>query len=505
MRRCYERAKDMINSLPDKWNPTTPKPEDFEKEDTRWQIVSEEDAEPFDPRITTKGSLADAFRIFTGGECCNDIPDTRLYPDNDTPTLHVYTDGSCTHNGLPKAKAGSGIFVGDNDPRNRAIKIPQELGPSNQVGEIIAVKEVARELGPDDIVVYSDSKFVVDGLSKHIKKWEDRGYIGTANTPHIQSTIAALRRRKAKTAFKWFKGHAGIEGNERADKLADEGRQKSNPDPIDMSIPPEFRVPGAKLKEITQSLAYKGIRLKKQTSKREQEARDRKKTRKHMRKAQKAAKKNTGKETSQKQIWKSTRHKDISRNIRQFLFMLMHGGYKVGKFWKNVPNYDHRTVCTHCGRPESIRHILLECEVPGRKTVWTLAEEIWKKKGLPWPTLGLGTILSCGFTTFGTEERPDVGASRFYRILMSESAYLIWKMRNQRVINGEQPLSLTQIKNKWVYTLKLRYKTDLLLTNTRKYEKQALPKSLVRSTWHKIMEERDDLPQAELMVGRLGV
>ncbi|KAL0063480.1 hypothetical protein AAF712_009573 [Marasmius tenuissimus] len=278
-----------------------PQPEDFEKEDTRWRIIDEEDAEPFDPRITTKGSLSEAFRVFTNSEQCEDVPDTKFYPDDGTLPLGIYTDGSCTDNGLPKAKAGAGIFISEDNPRNRAIRIPQELNPSNQVGEILAVKEATGTVGPNDVTIYSDSKFVVEGLTKHIKKWEDRGYIGIENAPHLMSTVAALRQRKARTAFKWVKGHAGVEGNEKADRLADEGRRKDTPDLIDMTIPSELRVTGAKLNKLTQSIAYKGIREQKQDSYQYQEARDRKKTERHMKKAQKAAKRNTGKEASQKQ------------------------------------------------------------------------------------------------------------------------------------------------------------------------------------------------------------
>jgi hypothetical protein len=37
-------------------------------------------------------------------------------------------------------KAGAGIYFGPDDPRNQAIRIPQMLGPSNQVGEVVAIK-----------------------------------------------------------------------------------------------------------------------------------------------------------------------------------------------------------------------------------------------------------------------------------------------------------------------------------------------------------------------------
>jgi ribonuclease HI len=52
--------------------------------------------------------------------------------------MTIYTDGSCLNNGKISAKAGTGIWISENNPLNKALKIP---GPhqTNQVGEIAAV------------------------------------------------------------------------------------------------------------------------------------------------------------------------------------------------------------------------------------------------------------------------------------------------------------------------------------------------------------------------------
>jgi ribonuclease HI len=56
------------------------------------------------------------------------------------------------------------------------------------------------------------------------------------NDDLIKTTVARLRERKAQTYLGWVKGHAGDEGNEAADRLADRGRFKPSPDMIDMTI-----------------------------------------------------------------------------------------------------------------------------------------------------------------------------------------------------------------------------------------------------------------------------
>ncbi|KAJ6559704.1 hypothetical protein B0H19DRAFT_944653, partial [Mycena capillaripes] len=138
---CFKRAKLMLDSLLPKWNPMLPQPEDWET-DLELVPVHDEDTKTFDPKITTHGTLADTFRIFTndldGGD---EAPDTKFEPEPDEEEIVVYTDGSAINNGRDDPKAGSGIYFGDGDVRNMAIRIPEELSPSNQMAEMLAIKE----------------------------------------------------------------------------------------------------------------------------------------------------------------------------------------------------------------------------------------------------------------------------------------------------------------------------------------------------------------------------
>jgi ribonuclease HI len=63
-----------------------------------------------------------------------------MNPEPDEDEIVVYTDGSATNNGREDVEAGAGIYYGPNDTRNRAIRVPNELQPSNNVGELIAIK-----------------------------------------------------------------------------------------------------------------------------------------------------------------------------------------------------------------------------------------------------------------------------------------------------------------------------------------------------------------------------
>src|SRR5260370_42530167 len=88
-------------------------------------------------------------------------------------SISVYTNGACYNNGKLNAKCGSGIWFAPDNPRNAAIRVP---GPhqSNQVGEIVAIIEAISTTPPfQPLTILSDSKYAIEGLTKHLKTWED--------------------------------------------------------------------------------------------------------------------------------------------------------------------------------------------------------------------------------------------------------------------------------------------------------------------------------------------
>jgi ribonuclease HI len=99
------------------------------------------------------------------------------------------------------------------------------------------------------------------------------------------------------------------------------------------------------------------------------------------------------------QIWKSVRHKDFTRQIRNFLWKTIHGAHRTGKYWLHIPECKERDRCQHCDEIETMEHILLRCRKPGQAQVWKLAQELWHKKHPTWPVLSMGSILGCGLAT----------------------------------------------------------------------------------------------------------
>lgn len=267
--KCAEEALRRIQRIAPKLNPL---PSGHQhgglsltkrRKTTNWHAKQNNGAILFDPTLTTKEDIAECFRTFTDPSNISKTPAKRLQPQATGlrhEEINVYTDGACLNNGKANAKCGSGIWFGPNDERNQAIRVPGET-QSNQVGELAAVIK-AVEITPVSwpLKIHTDSKYVINGLTTHLSTWEDQGWIGVKNADFFKRAAYLLKRRSAPTYFQWVKGHEGNEGNEESDRLAKEGANKAVPDVLILEIPKDYNLQGAKLKALSQALAYKGIK-----------------------------------------------------------------------------------------------------------------------------------------------------------------------------------------------------------------------------------------------------
>jgi hypothetical protein len=136
--------------------------------------------------------------------------------------------------------------------------------------------------------------------------------------------------------------------------------------------------------------------------------------------------------------------------------------------------------CTTCGVHESMEHILTQCGMPGQKEVWDLASNMWRLKTGKAMSPTIGQIMAGGAT-----KHSNPGTTRLYKILITESAHLIWRLRNERRIQQKDPASLPEIRNRWLKIINNRLALDCAMTDKFKYERKALQMSLVKATWKK--------------------
>lgn len=92
---------------------------------------------------------------------------------------------------------------------------------TNNRMELLAVIKVLESLtrAPMEVVIYSDSKYVVDAVSKGwVFNWEKKNYKDKKNPDLWQRFLRAYRQHRVR--FVWVRGHNGDLLNERADELA---------------------------------------------------------------------------------------------------------------------------------------------------------------------------------------------------------------------------------------------------------------------------------------------
>lgn len=133
--------------------------------------------------------------------------------------IKIYTDGACSGNPGPGGW-GAVLIFGDNEK-----KLSGSAGDTtNNRMEMSAVIEALRAIKEEcEIELYTDSKYVMDGINEWIHGWKKRGWKTAAKKPvknvDLWKDLDELNQ-KYKPQWNWVKGHAGDKYNEMADELA---------------------------------------------------------------------------------------------------------------------------------------------------------------------------------------------------------------------------------------------------------------------------------------------
>lgn len=137
----------------------------------------------------------------------------------------IYTDGSCIDN---PGKGGYGVVLIYKNHR-KELSGGFRLTTNNRM-EIWATIRALQELKEKcTVTLYTDSQYVVNSIMKGwAKKWQQNGWKRNkkekAKNPDLWQQLLQLCQYHQVT-FKWVKGHAGHQENERCDQLAFQATQ----------------------------------------------------------------------------------------------------------------------------------------------------------------------------------------------------------------------------------------------------------------------------------------
>ena len=148
--------------------------------------------------------------------------------------ITVYTDGACIDNGKPYARAGYGIWFGENDPRNTSESYKGKQ--TNNIAELLAIIKALtildNEIKNNQIVhIYSDSRYAIRCCTTYGEKCYKKNWVNPNNKKKPIPNLELVQ-----TAYLYCKNHSNIKfhhveahtnrtdkhsiGNDHADRLA---------------------------------------------------------------------------------------------------------------------------------------------------------------------------------------------------------------------------------------------------------------------------------------------
>jgi len=136
--------------------------------------------------------------------------------------VDIFSDGACKGN---PGIGGWGALL-RNKGKERELCGGEEYTTNNRMELMAAIMALETLTRACQVRLHTDSKYVLQGITEWLPGWKQRGWKTAGKQPVKNDDLwrrldAAVMRHQIE--WVWVKGHAGHEGNERADKLANRG------------------------------------------------------------------------------------------------------------------------------------------------------------------------------------------------------------------------------------------------------------------------------------------
>lgn len=135
------------------------------------------------------------------------------------PLVTLYTDGACSGN--PGPGGWGALLIYNGTEKELSGGEPETTNNRMEMMAVIMALEALKK--PCTIELFTDSKYVMDGVTKYMPNWLKKGWKTAGNKP-VKNQELWERMNKAlaphDVKWNWVKGHAGNPNNERVDALA---------------------------------------------------------------------------------------------------------------------------------------------------------------------------------------------------------------------------------------------------------------------------------------------
>jgi ribonuclease HI len=140
----------------------------------------------------------------------------------------IHTDGACRGNPGP---GGWGATLECGATR-KALHGGEALTTNNRMELTAVIRALAALTRPCHVTLYTDSQYVIKGITEWLPNWKNKGWKTAAKKPVMNVDLwQALDAEVARHTidWHWVKGHSGHAGNEEADRLANLGIDELTP------------------------------------------------------------------------------------------------------------------------------------------------------------------------------------------------------------------------------------------------------------------------------------
>ena len=139
--------------------------------------------------------------------------------------IRIYTDGACKGNPGP---GGWGVLM-RYKAHEKELSGGEPVTTNNRMELMAVIRALEALKRPSQVVITTDSKYVMKGITEWIVNWKRNGWRTAAKKPVKnvdlwQELDQFVQQHQVKWA--WVKGHSGHAENERADELANQGIEK---------------------------------------------------------------------------------------------------------------------------------------------------------------------------------------------------------------------------------------------------------------------------------------
>jgi ribonuclease HI len=142
----------------------------------------------------------------------------------------VVTDGACSGNGTDDARGGWAAIIIAADGSEVVLTGAEAPSTNNRMELMAAIRALEALTKPCTVELHTDSKYVQQGIKEWLHLWKARGWKtyskGAVKNEDLWKRLDQARL-KHEVDWRWIKGHAGHEWNERADVLAGEGLREA--------------------------------------------------------------------------------------------------------------------------------------------------------------------------------------------------------------------------------------------------------------------------------------